>query len=167
VRGPRAQLIRIGSDIASWINDRKQVRRDTATVLAALLPIVAGACGWFDDSTPENVRFRLSSTAGTQVDIVYCTQFVAAVDEAGVTHASLFRADTVRQALPVDTTLFIGIDRRFFVEVLPADTLTVDVRVDVDDWNQISERGLVRASDPWRYVYLFNERVTRIIDTVP
>ncbi|MDP2955303.1 MAG: hypothetical protein Q8N53_02680, partial [Longimicrobiales bacterium] len=96
------------------------------------------------------------------------TQFVAAVDELGITRVSLFWADTLAQTLPVDTTLYIGIDRRFFVQVLPsaAASITVDVRVDVDDRNQVSERGAIRASDPWRYVYLFNQRTTRIIDTV-
>ena len=144
-------------------------RRRIALALLAALPLCAPGCGWFEDPTPENLRFRMSGDAGARVQVVYSTQFVAAVDEQGVTRVSLFRADTLAQTLPVDTTLYIGIDRRFFVQVLPssaATSLTVDVRVDVDDRSQVSERGAIRATDPWRYVYLFNQRTTRIIDTV-
>jgi hypothetical protein len=126
------------------------------------------ACGWFEDPTPEYLRFRLSGPAGATVHVVYSTQFVAAVDEQGVTRVSLSWADTLRRTLPVDTTVYIGIDRRFFVEVKPIqpDPVAVDVRVEVDDRSQISERGTVQASKPWRYAYLFNQRITRIIDTV-
>lgn len=142
--------------------------RRIALALLAALPLSAPGCGWFEDPTPENLRFRMSGDAGARVQVVYSTQFVAAVDEQGVTRVSLFWADTLAQTLPVDTTLYIGIDRRFFVQVLPAaaESLTVDVRVDVDDRSQLSERGAIRTIDPWRYVYFFNQRTTRIIDTV-
>lgn len=142
--------------------------RRIALALLAALPLSAPGCGWFEDPTPENLRFRMSGDAGARVQVVYSTQFVAAVDEQGVTRVSLFWADTLAQTLPVDTTLYIGIDRRFFVQVLPsaAPSITVDVRVDVDDRSQLSERGAIRTTEPWRYVYLFNQRTTRVIDTV-
>ncbi|MDP2955125.1 MAG: hypothetical protein Q8N53_01785, partial [Longimicrobiales bacterium] len=113
-------------------------RRRIALALLAALPLSAPGCGWFEDPTPENIRFRMSGDVGARVQVVYSTQFVAAVDELGITRVSLFWADTLAQTLPVDTTLYIGIDRRYFVQVLPsaAASITVDVRVDVDDRNQ-------------------------------
>lgn len=142
-------------------------RRSSAALLAGLLTIATVACGWFEDPTPENIRVRLSGDAGRQVRLVFSSQFVAAIDEAGVTQVSILHSDTLTRTLPVDTTMYIGIDRRMFVEVVPldADEVQIQARIDVDDRTQLDERGLVRASDPWRYAYLFNQIVTRIIDT--
>jgi len=133
-----------------------------------LVAVAVTACSWFEDPTPEYLRFQLSGPSGATVDVVYSTQFVAGVDEQGVTHVSLYWADTLRRSLPIDTTVYIGIDRRFFVEVKPIqpDPAAVDVRVDVDNRPQIAEGGTIQSSKPWRYAYLFNQRITRIIDTV-
>ncbi len=38
--------------------------------------------------------------------------------------------------------------------------------MDVDDRTVLNDSGDVLASDPWRYVYLFNQQVSRIIDVV-
>lgn len=137
--------------------------------LAGLTAVLASAgCGWFEDPTPENIRVRLGGAAGTPIQLVLSSQFVAAVDDRGVTQVEIFFADTLQTTLPVDTTLFIGIDRRMFVQVAPlnAAEIQVQARIDVDDRTQVNESGLVRAADPWRYAYLFNQAITRVIDIV-
>ena len=143
-------------------------RHRLAIVLLALAPFVAAGCGWFDDPRPEYVYFKVDGPAGTQVQAVYSTQFVAAVDDAGVTSINVFFTDTVVHTLPIDTTFFVAIDRRWFVELTPlsVDEVAVDVRVDVDNRNQLDETGLLDASAPWRFAYLFNQQITRIIDVV-
>jgi len=143
-------------------------RRRLGVVLLALAPFAVLGCGWFDDLRPEYVYFKVDGPAGTQVQAVYSTQFVAAVNEDGVTQISVFFTDTVVHTLPVDTSFFVAVDRRWFVQLTPlsADEATLKVRVDVDDRNQLDETGLVRASAPWRFAYLFNQHVTRVIDIV-
>ena len=143
-------------------------RRRLGIVLLALAPLIAQGCGWFHDQRPEYVFFKVDGPAGTQVQAVYSTQFLAAVDDAGVTRINVFYTDTVVHTLPVDTSFFVAVDRRWFVEMTPisVDEVAVKVRVDVDDRNQLDETGLVKASAPWRFAYLFNQQVTRIIDIV-
>jgi len=99
---------------------------------------------------------------------MYSTQFVAGVNDFGVTQVQVFQADTVMQTLPIDTLFNISIDRRWFVEVTPVGTaqVSVEARVDVDDRNQLRETGAILAADPWRFAYLFNQAVTRTIDIV-
>lgn len=140
--------------------------RSPVAHLLALSCVFAG-CGWFDDPTPEFIRVRASGQAGTRVQVVLATQFNAAVDEAGVTNLSIFLSDTLARALPFDTTVNIALERRFFVELMPLDAASaqLDVRVEVDGRTQVAEGGTVARADPWRYAYLFNQRVTRIIDT--
>lgn len=143
------------------------IRSRVVIVLVALAPIASAACGWFDDPTPEYLYFKVDGPAGTEVQAVYSTQFVAAVNEAGVTQVNVFYRDTVVHTLPVDTSFYIGIDRRWFVELSPVTgSASLRVQVDVDDRRQINEAGTVSAAEPWRYAYLFNQRVTRIIDSV-
>jgi len=136
-----------------------------ALVVGTVLP---AACSAFEDPTPHNITFRMSGTAGTIVEAIYSKQFIAGVDETNVTHVQIFRADTVQQTLPIDTVIDIVVDRRFFVQITPVSVTqtSVQVRVDVDDRNLLNDSGDVLASDPWRYVYLFNQQVSPIIDVV-
>lgn len=133
----------------------------------ALLSAALPGCGWFEDPTPELIRVRASGQAGTRVQVVLSTQFNAAVDEAGVTNLSIFLSDTLQRALPLDTMVNIAVERRFFVEIMPldAESAHVEVRVEVDGRTQVAEGGTVARANPWRYAYLFNQRITRIIDT--
>ncbi|HSG07450.1 MAG TPA: hypothetical protein VLA36_03765 [Longimicrobiales bacterium] len=144
------------------------IRRRLGIVLLALTPFVVLGCGWFEDQRPEYVYFKVDGPAGTQVQAVYSTQFVAAVDERGVTQLNVFATDTVVHSLPVDTSFFVAIDRRWFVELTPlsVEQASLKVRVDVDDRNQIDESGIVSVSAPWRFAYLFNQQITRLIDIV-
>jgi len=143
-------------------------RRRLLMGLLAAAPLLAPGCGWFDDPTPENAFFKLDGPAGAQVRAVYSTQFVAGVDERGVTQVQMVWADTVIHTLPIDTVFDISVDRRFFVEVTPltSPSMTLSARVDVDDRNQVNESGVVDASSPWRFAYLFNQAITRVINVV-
>ena len=143
-------------------------RRRLGIVLVALAPFFVLGCGWFDDPTPEYVFFQVDGPAGTQVQAVYSTQFVAGVDEAGVTQLTVFYTDTVVHTLPVDTSFYVGVDRRWFVELTPLseEGINVRVNVDVDDRNQLNETGVVAPTAPWRFAYLFNQQITRTIEVV-
>lgn len=137
-----------------------------ATVV--LVAILAASCSAFEDLTPGMISVRITDTANTPVEVVYSTQFVAAVNELGVTEVHVFTSDTVYQALPVDTVIDISVVRRLFVQLTPQvpDTTSVSVRVDVDDRTVLSDSGDVIASSPWRYAYLFNQRLTRKVDVI-
>ena len=143
-------------------------RRRMGILLVALSPLVGWGCGWFEDPTPEYLRLQSTGPAGAQARVKYTTQFVAAVNEQGVTVVEVSSYDELLQTLPVHTTIYIGIDRRFFAEVTPvsASSMTLQVKVDVDDRTQINESGVVEARDPFRFAYLFNQRLTRLIDVV-
>jgi hypothetical protein len=133
-----------------------------------LAPGLGWACSTFEDPTPENISFRIEGPAGTTVEAIYSTQFVAGVDEQNVTRVQVFRSDTVLHLLPIDTVFDISIDRRFFVQVTPegSDPTAVAVRVDVDDRTVLSDTGDLVAAEPWRYVYMFNQQLTRVVDVV-
>jgi hypothetical protein len=143
---------------------------DQRRALWAALLAVGGAwgCEAFSDPTPENIFFELRGPSGAEVQVVYATQFLAGVNEVGRTEVRIFVADTVLQTLPIDTVVSIAVDRQVFIEVLPAptDTLDVDVLVDVDDRNLVSNSGKIYPEDPWRFIYVFNQMFTQIIDVV-
>lgn len=143
------------------------MRQARSTLTIAAVAAVLGACG-FEDPTPDTLRFKMTGDAGVQVEAIYARQFVAGVTETGVTEVQVFQSDTAIHTLPVDTVMNIAVERRWFVQVTPvsADTATVGVQVDIDDRNILQETGGLFASDPWRYVYLFNQTVTRSIDVV-
>lgn len=130
------------------------------------------AWGWgceaFEDPTPENIFLTMIGSSGADVRVVYTTEFLAGVNEAGRTEVRLFDADTVIQTLPLDTIINIAVNRQIFVEVLPVGTDTVDVEVvvDVDDRNLVRSSGKIFPDDPWRFLYAFNRRFTSVIDVV-
>ncbi len=135
--------------------------------LACLALVAWGTgCSIFDDPSPHDISVRLTGDAA--VEIILSKRFVAGVDEAGNTQVQVFGADTLYRTLPVDTVINVEVDRRLFVQVTPqgVDKATLGARVDVDARNVVSDSGDVFASDPWRYVYLFNQQVTRIVDVV-
>lgn len=134
--------------------------------LLALVVAVAGACGLFEDQSPENVNFRLSGPAGATVQAVYSTEFVAGLTEDGVTQVRIFGADTVMQTLPIDTTVSVVENRQLFVEILPADTLDVSVDIEIDGRSVVDTGGFIFPMIPWRYVYQFNQALTNIVEVV-
>jgi hypothetical protein len=131
-----------------------------------LVMLALAGCDWFDDPTPRQIGLTLDGEAGGMVELVMSTQFVAGVTEAGVTQVQLFVADTLIRALPVDTVVSIAVDRRFFAQFIPleADSAQVHVRVEVDARELFDDERFVRAEIPFRYVYLFNSRVTNTIE---
>lgn len=146
-----------------------RTKRTVGTLLLAAASLALPGCGQiFDNPTPNNVFFKVSGQAGRQVEIVTSSQFLAGVDERGVTQIRVFEADTVLATLPVDLSYDISVERRWFVQLTPTDSTqaTYQVRVDIDDRNQVNETGVVYAIEPWRYAYLFNQQLTRSIDVV-
>ena len=115
------------------------------------------------------VQGRVQGEAGTAVQVIRSREFVAGVSESGVTEVSVFVSDTLDVVLPLDETYDISIQRRFFIQVLPQDTLeavTARVIVNVDGRNLFDDRGTLPLDPPFRYVYVFNQRTTRVIDVI-
>ena len=135
-------------------------------LLAAVALVTIAACDIFDDPTPRNILFEMSGEAGQQVRIITSTQFVAGVNEFGVTRVQVVRSDTVLHDVPFTQATNIAVDRRWFVqaESLGSDTLEVHVIVDVDDRNLVNEAGGIFPNDPWHFVYAFNQFLTRDVD---
>lgn len=126
----------------------------------------AAGCGVFDNPTPHDISLRLSGNA--PVEIILSQRFLAGVDESGGTQVQILSADTLHRTLPLDTVVDIAVNQRFFVQVTPegADMTSIGALVRVDDRTVLDDSGDVAASDPWRYVYVFNQQITQIVDVV-
>lgn len=142
-----------------------RTRRSIALAGLGLAVLVSG-CKLFDDPTPHDITVHLTGTA--DVEIVLSKQFVAGVDELGTTHVQVFQSDTLYRTLPMDTIVDVEVDRRLFVQVTPqgVEQTTMGTRIDVNERNVLNDSGDIFASNPWRYVYLFNQQVTQIVDVV-
>lgn len=128
---------------------------------------VVGGCEAFSDRTPRNIGLEMRGDAGKRVRLIYSTEFVAGLNEAGITRVQVFGADTVVHALPFDTLIDISAEQRWFAQaesVGAGDTLAVTVIVDVDDRNLVNEFGGIFPDVPWRFAYSFNHRFTRSLD---
>ena len=141
------------------------LRRLPLLALALALPLAWG-CGLFEDLRPRTVSLKIDGPAGTRVSMLMATNFVAGVNEQGVTQVQVFGSDTVTAVLPVDTVIGISAAQRFFLQLTPAaaDSLGVRVRIDVDDRNRYNDSGLIFASDPFRWVFVFNQNTTLAIE---
>ena len=149
-------------------------RRSAAAVSSpftglSLLPAVValgGCSAILDDPTPENIYFEMRGEAGDRVRVIYSTQFVAGLNEFGVTRVQVVRSDTIIHEIPFERAVDISIDRRWFVqaESLGTDTLAVQVIVDVDDRGLVNESGGIFPGEPWHFVYSFNQLLTRDLD---
>lgn len=132
-----------------------------------LAAIALGGCSEiFDDPTPENIYFEMRGEAGDRVRAIYSTQFVAGLNEFGVTRVQVVRSDTIVHEIPFQRAMDISIDRRWFVQVesLDGDTLSVQVVVNVDDRGLVDESGGIFPDEPWHFVYSFNQILTRDLD---
>lgn len=140
--------------------------RRFAGAMAAAAMLVAGACEIFEDGTPNRIFFEMEGEAGLRAKVIYSRDFVAGIDEMGVTHVQVFSSDTVLHTLPFDTTMSIADEQQWFVqaETLAGDTLAVTVTVDVDDRNLVSRSGGIFPDIPFRYVYVYNQVLTDNVD---
>ena len=143
--------------------------RTTRLIGVAAVLLAAGACEIFEDRTPKQIFFQMDGPPGAVVRVLYSKQFVAGVDELGVTRLRIFQADTVMHVLPIDTVIDVRIERRLYIQAQSAaegDTLSVDAQVDVDDRNLYDNTGKLYPTFPWRFLYHFNHRYTDNIDIV-
>lgn len=132
-----------------------------------LAAVTLGGCSAIlEDLTPENIYFEMRGEAGQRVRTIYSTQFVAGLNEFGVTRVQVVRSDTVVHEIPFRRAMDISIDRRWFVqaESLDGDTLSVHVIVNVDDRGLVDESGGIFPGEPWHFVYSFNQLLTRDLD---
>jgi len=135
-----------------------------AFVLAAV-SLLAGGCSWFDDPSPERARLLITGDPGKQVRLIISTRFVAAVNEQGITRVVIIEADTALITLPHDRVYSIEDDQRFFVEAARQDTDFQSLRMEVyiDSRKQFEEGGPLVMGQPYRFVYTFNQAITREI----
>ena len=138
----------------------------TAGSLLAVLALMIAACDILEEKWPKQVSFEMRGGDGLQAKVIYATNFVAGVDDRGVTQVQVFSSDTVFHAFPIDTAMSIAGDHRWLVQVeaLAGDTLDVSVAVEVDGRNLLSESGGIFPDTPWRFVYVFNRRIPRAVD---
>lgn len=135
--------------------------------LVLLASLIAG-CEAFQNITPELITFRMDGPAGQTVSIVYSKQFVAGLNEEGVTRVQVFGADTVVHTLPFDTVIDVRLERRIFLQGLvgPTDTLSVDVEIDADGRSLFSGTGDLFPDLPWLFLYQFNTLFSDDIEIV-
>ena len=140
-----------------------------ASVLAASSALVLSGCSIFDDPSPHDISVQFSGGEGTPVEVIYSKQFQAGVDESGGTHVQIFLADTVLQVLPVDTVVSVEVEQRIFVQLMPVEAdvhLALEAHVRVDGRSVVADSRTVDSANPWRYVYVFNQPVSPIVDVV-
>lgn len=143
------------------------MNRRRIAVLALLAG--AGACGIFEDPTPETISIQVTQDDGTPVMAIFSKVFVAGINrETDVTEVRVTSADTVMTTLPIDTIIDIRVERQLFlqVETMPGDTASVQFRVDLDARNVLNRQGLIFEELPLRYVYQFNRPLTDVVEVV-
>jgi len=137
--------------------------------MAAAVGLIAAVtgCEVFEDQTPEFINLRMDGPAGEVVNVIYSKQFVAGVNEAGVTRVEVFGSDTVVHVLPIDTIIDVRLEQRLFLQAFPStDTLRVDVNIEVDDRGLYDNDGLIYLMEPWKFLYQFNARFSDDIEVV-
>ncbi len=156
-RGPR-RVPRTASHVGG------EPMKRIAIVLVAVLA-VAGCGLLLDNPEPREARLVIDGEAGKPIRIITSTVFVAAVTEAGQTRVQLFVADTVITTLPYRRVYRIDEDHRYFVEAarLDNDLRALHMQVYVDDRKQFDESGVLIDGAPFRFVYAFNQMITREI----
>jgi hypothetical protein len=136
----------------------------TAVVLVSA-SLLAGGCGLLTDPSPDEARLVVQGEAGKAVRLIISTEFVAQVDENQQTRIVLIKADTLITTLPYENAYGIEDDQRFYAETarLDDDLGSVHMQVFIDQRNVFDEDGTLLESEPYRFVYTFNQAVTREI----
>lgn len=135
-----------------------------ALVLAAAA-LLSGCDLLLDNPEPEEARLVIEGEAGKQVRIITSTEFVAAIAQNNETRVQLFVADTIIATLPYQRVYPIDEEHRYFVEAARVDSDVDGLRMQVfiDDRKQFDENGMLLDGQPYRFVYAFNQAVTREI----
>jgi hypothetical protein len=133
--------------------------------IVLLASLAASACNWFEDPAPNKARLVVQGEAGKMVRLIVSTRFAAAVNEQRQTRVEIFDSDTIVTTLPFERVYTIEDDQRFFVETsrLDTDLQNVHMQVFIDDRRQFNEVGALLAEAPYRFVYAFNQVITRDI----
>jgi hypothetical protein len=134
-------------------------------VIIGTLALSAATCGWFDSPVPDEARVVVEGESGKTVRVITSTKFFAAVNDAGQTRVVITSSDTTVATLPFTTTVRVEEDERFFVETarLDTDLQTVRMQVYFDGRKEFDEGGALTAGKPYRFVYTFNQAITREI----
>ncbi|HEX6308541.1 MAG TPA: hypothetical protein VFZ69_10165 [Longimicrobiales bacterium] len=134
-------------------------------IMVALAAVLSGGCGLLDDPTPDEARLVIQGDADKPVRVIISTEFVSQVNEQGQTRVVIFAADTLITTLPYDQVYAITEEQRFFVEAarLDADLDALTMQVFIDRRKLFDEGGRLLESAPYRFVYTFNQPVTRDI----
>ena len=142
------------------------IEKSVNILLVAFVGGALGGCGWFDDPSPESATVTLTGDAGQVVELLVSKQFVAGVDQNQVTRVQVFQGDTLRRAVPWDTTISIRIEQRFFVKMLDADSVSqqLRMRVLIDANPEYDKAG--QASEVFQFVYTFNQPVTNVVELI-
>jgi hypothetical protein len=139
------------------------MRRVAGAVVVALL---TGGCSWFEDPSPEEARVLISGDAGTPVELIVSSKFVAGVNEGGRTRVVIIQSDTFLTTLPFDRKFDIRGDYRFFAQAsrTAADIGSLRMQVFIDSREQFDEDGPLVVDAPFRFVFQFNQFLTDAID---
>lgn len=131
-----------------------------------LLLLGATACNWFDDPSPDEARLMIDGPAGTTVQLVTSTSFVAARRTDGVTEVEIIDSETISATLPFESTYGIRDEQRFlaWTSQLDSDVENIRVRVFLDGTKEFDQSGPLQEGTDYRFVYAFNQPVSQLIE---
>lgn len=134
-------------------------------IAGALVALLLAGCGLVEDLTPDEATLVVEGEAGKEVRIIVSTDFVAAVTEEGITRVVILTSDTLVTTLPYRHSYRIQETQRFYAEAarLDTDLESVHMEVAIDDRVQFAEGGVLLEGQPYRFVYTFNQAITREI----
>jgi hypothetical protein len=126
-----------------------------------------GACDWFEDQRPEEVTVLVTGDAGVTVEVITSKKLVAARTETGETRVQLLEADTAMVTIPWSETYNIAGDYRFFLQVANPDSPdpVVNAEVLLDGESRYDQGGILREV-PFRFLYLFNQRMGAVVEVL-
>ncbi len=138
-------------------------------VAFALMGLVIGACGWFDDPTPETVRLFMDGDAGKEIEIVVSQAFGATLIEDGGTRVTVGVSDTLIRTMPFDTTIAIlggttPLDpARFFFQAkrLNTDLAQFTVEAYLDGVIKYNQSGPL-ATEVYLWAFTLNQAIGEI-----
>ncbi len=134
-----------------------------------LASVIAAGCDWFEDPSPEFVRVIIDGDAGTMLRIRATTELLAAENEQGQLSVQLFDVVDDTVTLPFDRMWNIDVENRFLIQadvVEAQDSLSVRLRVWVDDRSVHSSQPQVTGETPALFLYLFNQQILNDVNVI-